>query len=132
MSSAAPSSQPLQFAGEARCERDAAQLRISGTELGSALPLCLVFAGCAATDLPQSLRELRIAGAAGRWQLDAGQGRYVLEARALQVVRDVSVATARALPGVAPSWSGRVGWALLLNLLRIPGVAGALKRLRGA
>jgi hypothetical protein len=120
-----------EFSGEAHCEQRGRQLHISGAERGSTLPLRVVFGGCEVNSIPERLQELRIVGAMPEWQLSAGQLRYAVNARAVQVLRDMSTLTIKALPGAAPSWRGRLGWALLLNLLRIPGAASALKFLRG-
>jgi hypothetical protein len=78
--------------------------------------------------------ELRcIAGAApARWLLRWAGGSLELALRSIHVQRAGRVALAEALPGLAPSWRGRIGWALLLNLVRVPGMTRLLQALRGA
>ena len=49
---------------------------------------------------------------------------------ALPVQHDVSKAFFAAVPPAPVRWGPRIGWALLLNLLRVPGVAALLQRLR--
>lgn len=120
-----------EYTGEVRCERSGAQLHLSGNERGRGLPLRVVFAACAVADLPQRLQDLRIRRHDSGWQLLAGAASYAVAARSVQVLRDVSSPAAIALPGARAGWLGRTAWALLLNLLRIPGAAGALKRLKG-
>jgi len=46
------------------------------------------------------------------------------------VHRGAAAACASALPGFRASWAARAGWSLLLNLLRVPGMAQLLRRLR--
>jgi hypothetical protein len=48
------------------------------------------------------------------------------------VHRGVPTAFARALPPVVAPWGARAGWVLLLNVLRVPGMARLLQQLRGA
>jgi hypothetical protein len=55
----------------------------------------------------------------------------LLNARAVQVHRDVAHIFYQALPPVPVSPATRLGWWLLLNLLRLPGLAPWLQRLRG-
>lgn len=120
-----------EYAGEVRCERSGAQLHFSGSERGRGLPLRVVFAGGVAGDLPQRLQDVRIRSHASGWQLLAGSASYPVTARSVQLLRDVSLPAALALPGARAGWRGRAAWALLLNVLRIPGAAGILKRSRG-
>ena len=48
----------------------------------------------------------------------------------LPVQHDVSREFFAALPPVRARWLPRIGWTLLLNLLRVPGVPALLQRLR--
>jgi hypothetical protein len=50
---------------------------------------------------------------------------------ALPVQHDVSKEFFAAVPPAPARWGPRIGWALLLNLLRVPGIAVLLQRLRG-
>jgi hypothetical protein len=69
---------------------------------------------------------------AAAWALRSGERVLPLSARAVQVHRGAAAGFARALPPVIAPWSVRAGWVLLLNALRVPGVARALQWLRGA
>jgi hypothetical protein len=48
----------------------------------------------------------------------------------LPVLHDVSREFFAAVPPARVKWGPRIGWALLLNLLRVPGMAALLRRLR--
>jgi hypothetical protein len=48
----------------------------------------------------------------------------------IPVHHDVSAEFAAAVPPAPVKWGPRIGWALLLNLLRVPGMAALLRRLR--
>jgi len=48
----------------------------------------------------------------------------------VQVHRAAAAAFAAALPRISPPWTTRAGWWLLLNLLRLPGMAKLLQSLR--
>jgi hypothetical protein len=49
---------------------------------------------------------------------------------ALPVQHDVSREFFAAVPPAPTRWGPRIGWALLLNLLRVPGMGKLLQRLR--
>ena len=64
------------------------------------------------------------------WRICAGQETADVGARAVQVHREPVRAFYQALPSQAPSRPARLGWMILLALLRIPGAAPLLARLR--
>jgi hypothetical protein len=125
------------FSGEVQCTREtgAVTWRLSGTDRDGACALDVMLCGVAELQLPARLPaselhvgdetenpacELRTAGAVQRFA-----------ARSVQVHRGAGAAFSRALPVVTAPWTARAGWALLLDALRVPGVAGVLRRLRG-
>lgn len=124
------------FAGSVRCERQpaGAQLRLRGTARDDGAPLIVCFSGAASADLPHVLSDLTVlAPPAGSrlWSLQAGSFRAHIAARGVQVLRDVTAPVFAAVPPVPPARAQTLLWFLLLNLLRIPGLAGLLQRLRG-
>jgi hypothetical protein len=80
----------------------------------------------------QAVQVCELVDGQGRhdWQLRGSQGIAHVAARAVQVHREPVQAFYQALPFQAPSRLVRLGWCLLLALLRIPGVASLLARLR--
>jgi hypothetical protein len=127
------------FAGGVRCERQDMQWLMSGRERATRLPLNLVLVTSDSCKLPANLQDLEMRPAVGvpagdrlqRWQLAWSGGACELAARSVHVLHTASADLAAAMPGVAPSWRGRIGWALLLNLARVPGMTRTLQALRG-
>lgn len=124
------------FAGSVRCERQpaGAQLRLRGHARDDGSPLMVCFSGAATVDLPHVLSDLNVlAPPAGSrlWGLQAGTFRAAIAARGVQVTRDVSATVFKAVPPMRPKPAQTLFWFLLLNLLRIPGMAALLQRLRG-
>ena len=64
------------------------------------------------------------------WELRGNGTVLALPVRAVQVHRYPTAAFARMLPRISAPWTTRLGWWLLLNVLRIPGAARLLHRLR--
>jgi hypothetical protein len=124
------------FVGPVRCERQpaGAQLRLRGNARDDGAPLTVCFSGAAAIDLPHVLSELSVLSpppGSRLWGLQAGTFRAHIAARGVQVTRDVTAAVFAAVPPAPPRVARTLFWFLLLNLLRIPGTAGVLQRLRG-
>jgi hypothetical protein len=126
------------FRGEAKCQREGGvvQWRLIGRDRDGESRLEVLLCGAASLQLPAQLpaaelyvRDERTAPA---WELRTGERVLPLSARAVQVHRSAAAGFARALPPVIAPWSVRAGWVLLLNALRVPGVARALQWLRGA
>jgi len=124
------------FGGEADCRREsgAVQWRIAGSERDSGLPLELLLSGAALLQLPGRLRDAQLhrddESVPPGWELRATGFALRLAVRAVQVHRVPEAPFRRALPPFAVPWATRAGWFLLLNLLRVPGVARLLGRLR--
>jgi len=124
------------FRGHARCRREsgAVQWSLVGIDRDDGAPLEVLLSGAAALQLPAELAaaELHVSDEAGnaRWELRSAGRVIPVGARAVQVHRGAAAACASALPGFRASWTARAGWPLLLNLLRVPGMAQLLRRLR--
>ena len=125
------------FRDSAHCVREsgAVQWRLVGLDRDSGTALEVLLSGAAALQLPARLAaaELYLQGdpANAAWELRSGGQVVPLAVRAVQVHRGAAAALANALPQVAAPWRARVGWVLLLNLLRVPGVPRLLRTLRG-
>ena len=124
------------FRGNAQCRREtgAVQWCLGGLDRDSGLPLEVLLSGAAALRLPARLHaaELYVRDEAAResWELRGNGDVYPLAVRAVQVHRGAALAFAHSLPQVAVPWRVRAGWWLLLNLLRVPGMARLLRNLR--
>jgi hypothetical protein len=106
---------------------------LSGHEQSTAGELVVTFGGCTAPALPAILVDASIAAdamASNRWQLKTGDSHYEIAARSIHIQRDVADEFFAALPPVRARWAGRIGWALLLNILRLPGATRLLRLLR--
>ena len=122
------------FRGVAHCRRGdgAVQWSVCGEDRDSGVRLEVLLSGAAALQLPAQIAapELYASNGAG-WELRSRSQAWPLPVRAVQVHRDAAAAFASALPRVAAPWRTRAGWIVLLNLLRVPGLARLLDRLRG-
>jgi hypothetical protein len=124
------------FGGAADCRREAGavQWRIAGSERDGGAPLEVLLSGAAQLQLPGQLRDAEFyrddESWPPRWELRSAGLAMSLAVRALQVHRRIDAPFRRALPPLAVPWSARAGWFLLLNLLRLPGMARLLSRLR--
>jgi hypothetical protein len=103
----------------------------------------LLFEGATAVSLPVELRAARVleleappmggpATARRRFRIEAPGLTLDLQARAVQLHRDVSAEFFRAVPPQRVPLRMGLGWWLLLSLLRIPGAASLLRLIRGA
>jgi len=145
MSAAQPLVELVDFDGvvECRLEAGAVTVTLRGRERGGgAVEVLLAGAriddpGAAAPGaLPATLHEVRLLEDAGpaephRLQLRSRERQLDLRARSVQLHRDPGTAFYAAVPPVIVPVARRVGWALLLALLRLPGMAALLTALRG-
>ena len=110
--------------------------RLHGRDRDGEGTLDVLVCGAASVELPAQLpdAELYVRDEQGTpaWELRSGERVLPLPAQAVQVHRGAAAAFARALPPAAAPWRVRAGWVLLLNALRVPGMARLLQRLRGA
>ena len=128
----------IEFTGRVDCRRRGAHaLMLSGRE--GAVPLVVHLGAVRAADiegLPGELENVRLverpAHAEGQRSLELQSGSFsrLLQVRGLQVHRDAARAFFAAVPPVPVPALRRAGWSALLLLLRVPGMAGLLKRLR--
>jgi len=126
------------FRSAAQCDREggAVQWRLSGLDRDSDGTLEVLLCETGSLQLPSQLPNaelyVRDEPTAPTWELRSGESVLPIAARAVQVHRSAPGAFARALPPLIAPWSVRAGWVLLLNSLRVPGMARLLQRLRGA
>ena len=124
------------FRGNAQCQSEsgAVQWCLKGLDRDSGTALEVLLSGAAAVQLPAELvaaeLHVRDESAHASWELRANGTVYPLAVRAVQVHRGAAAAFAGALPRVSAPWATRAGWWLLLNLLRVPGMAHLLRGLR--
>ncbi len=124
------------FRGNAQCRRESGAIQwcIQGLDRDTGAGLEVLLSGAAGLQLPAELAaaELHVLDEPGnaRWELRGNGGAYPLAVRAVQVHRDCATAFAGALPRMVAPWTTRAGWWLLLGLLRVPGMARLLHRLR--
>jgi hypothetical protein len=111
------------------------QWRLSGLDRDSEGRLEVLLCGDSSLQLPAKLPAVELyvrdEPTAPAWELRSGERVLPVAARAVQVHRGAAAAFARALPPIIAPWRVRAGWALLLNALRVPGMARLLRRLRG-
>jgi hypothetical protein len=125
------------FRDSAQCQREggAVQWRLSGLDRDGGGALEVLLCGTSSLQLPAQLpgAELYVRDepTMPAWELRSGKRVLPVAARAVQVHRGAAAAFERALPPIIAPWSVRAGWVLLLNALRVPGMARLLQRLRG-
>jgi hypothetical protein len=149
------SSAPLvAFAGAAQLQTGQRLLRIAGVEQGTPRALQVTIGGYEASALPGELTDLTITPAAAganpatadpatadaatpdaarglrQWLLRAGERQFEISGRSIHVHRPAAEAFYAAVPGAPLTWQARAGWAVLLNLLRVPGMTRLLQFLR--
>jgi len=122
------------FQGTVRCRREpgAVQWCLAGTDREGGAGLEVLLSGAAGLQLPPQLHDAELyAGSGpdgGGWELRSAQGSWPLPVRAIQVHRRAEAAFESALPRILIPWRVRTGWAVLLRLLRIPGVVRLVHR----
>jgi hypothetical protein len=141
MSTAAMGNELLEFEGPVECAfgSGAVTLTLRGCERGGGAASAL-FAGASGssglTGLPAKLHDVRLfdrapALSARQVGLQSRELQLDLVCRSLQVHRDAGTPFFAAVPPVSISAATRLGWAVLLSVLRIPGAAQLLAALRG-
>jgi hypothetical protein len=130
------------FEGPVECApgSGAINLILRGRERGGGTAVTALFAGSSdsrgLTGLPAKLHDVQLfdrAAAAGTrtLHLQAREQQLELVCRSLQLHRDAGRPFFTAVPPVRPPAATRLGWAVLLLVLRIPGAAPLLTALRG-
>jgi hypothetical protein len=112
------------------------QWQLSGPDRNGEGTLEVLLCGASGLQLPEQLPAaelyVRDEPTAPAWELRSGERVLPLAVRSVQVHRGAAAAFARALPPIIAPWSVRAGWVLLLDALRVPGMARLLQRLRGS
>ncbi len=132
----------IAFAGAVQCESadGAGQLVLRGCARGmqparSGLTEVL-FSGTGTVTLPPALRDARVieltAVAPRRYRIESAGLQLEFPARSVQLHRDAAAAFFAAVPPVRVPLRLRVGWSLLLTVLRIPKAALLLRMIRGS
>lgn len=130
------------FEGAVECApgSGALNLILRGRERGSGGAVAALFAGASGlrglTGLPAKLHDVRLfdraaASGARQVQLQARELQLDLVSRSLQLHRDAGRPFFTAVPPARIPVVTRLGWAVLLSVLRIPGAAPLLAALRG-
>jgi hypothetical protein len=131
------------FAGPVRCERfaGAVNLVLRGQERtpseSNAGVTEVLFSDASDVALPADLRDIRVmelpvAVAPRRFRIDGPGLQQALQARSVQLHRDVAAVFYGAVPPPRVPLRLRLGWLLLLSVLRIPGADTLLRKLRGS
>jgi hypothetical protein len=110
------------------------QLRLDGVERGVGRALTVLVGNCESSALPAVLSDVVVSTAdaptPGRWQLRAGVDQTEVVGRSIHVHRPAAADFYDAVPGAPLTVKARAGWALLLNVLRVPGMTRVLQFLR--
>jgi len=137
----------IAFTGAVQCEHSdgAVNLVLRGYSRASgglhAAVTEVLFSDASALTLPSGLRDLQVselsapggARSAGHsFRIDGAELQLTLQARSVQLHRDAAEAFYGAVPPPRVPLRLRLGWALLLSVLRIPGAGALLGKLRGA
>lgn len=127
------------FSGTVHCRAGtgAVNLELAGVgraREGARVPLTVSFAGAQGAPEAGALSDVRVfeLPTPCRYRIDGAHGSFELQARSVQVQRDVGALFFGAVPPPKVPRGTRWGWTVLLTLLRLPGVARLLMRLRGA
>lgn len=76
--------------------------------------------------------QTRHAATAAAYAIEAREGHFELQARSVQLHREVAATFFQAVPPASVPRALRLGWGLLLGLLRLPGAARLLGSADGA
>ncbi len=126
--------QAVAFSGPVTVTARMHQLQLAGVERDVGCALTVTFGDCASSGLPVVLHDVIISTDAaltpGRWQLRSGAQLTTVVGRSMHVHRPAAEHFYQAVPGAPLTFKARVGWALLLNVLRVPGMTQVLQFLR--
>jgi hypothetical protein len=99
----------------------------------------VLFSGASALALPPELRDARVieisavpdhGAAPRRFRIESPEVQLELQARSAQLHRDAAAAFFGAVPPPRVPLRRRLGWSLLLSVLRIPGAGALVRKLR--
>jgi hypothetical protein len=149
----------IALTGPVQCEQPAGAVNLVLSGYADALPDAgagrteVLFSAATQVTLPLGMRDVRVfelldatasdavqSAAAGNakatvarhFQLQGPQLALEFQARSVQLQRDAAAAFYRALPPPRVPLRLRLGWALLLAALRLPGAVTLIKKLRGS
>jgi hypothetical protein len=135
----------IAFEGPVQCEtvHGAVNLVLRGAARATRGPRAgltqVLFSDASAVALPASLNDATVIEIAAASQQAPRQFRIespgftlALQARQVQLHRDAAAIFYNAVPPVRVPLRLRLGWALLLTALRLPGAAALLRKLRGS
>jgi hypothetical protein len=141
----------IAFAGPVHCEsvHGAINLVLRGFARATQGPRGgvseVLFSGASTVALPPDLRDARVIALADepnkpgasdpaprRFRIESPEVRLELQARSAQLHRDAAAAFFEAVPPPRVPLHLRLGWWLLLTVLRIPGAAGLVGKFRGS
>ena len=139
----------IAFAGPVQCEvaDGAVNLVLRGYARATQRPRSglseVLFSGASAVALPAELRDasvIEMAAAPGhghglaprRYRIESPEVQLELQARSAQLHRDVAAAFFGAVPPPRVPLRLRLGWSLLLTVLRIPKADVLIRKLRGS
>ncbi|MFI4866913.1 MAG: hypothetical protein ACHQDB_07380 [Steroidobacterales bacterium] len=137
------------FTGPVQCEHCAGAVNLvlrgyAGAPSGPHSGLTeALFSDASAAAVPGALRDARLiellpaaapvpGPALRRFRIDSAQLQLELQARSVQLHRDAAAAFYRAVPPLRVPLRLRLGWSLLLAVLRIPGAGALLRKIRGS
>jgi hypothetical protein len=129
----------IAFDGEVECRRPSGAINLSlhgrerdGTRGATRAVEVLMAAAVLAAELPPRLNDVSVLAAdAHHLQIRARELQQELTCHSVQVHRNVGGAFFAAVPPARVPLMVRLGWTLLLGLLRLPGAEALLKRMRG-
>jgi len=130
---------PIDFDGAVECRRDSGTINLVLRGRAGADGIEALFAGASAqglASLPTTLHAVHLSEPTAdavprRFRLAAQELRLEFSARSLQLHRDAARQFFAAVPTRRVPLGRRVGWTVLLSLLRVPGVETLLVKLRG-
>ncbi len=135
----------IAFEGPVQCEaaRGAVNLVLRGAARAPRGPRAgltqVLFSGASAVALPAGLRDATVIempaasrDAPRQFRIDSPGFTLALQARQVQLHRDAAAIFYYAVPPVRVPLRLRLGWAVLLTALRVPGAAVLLRKLRGS
>jgi hypothetical protein len=143
----------IAFAGAVQCEvaHGAINLVLRGFARATPRPRSglteVLFSGASAVALPLELRDARVIEMAGelgaapapaagvaprRFRIESPEVQLELQARSAQLHRYAAAAFFGAVPPPRVPLRLRLGWSLLLTVLRIPGAEALIRKFRGS
>lgn len=122
----------LAFRGLVECRRGfgAIALQLRGVQREADGVTDVLFAGATAAlpALPAQLHDARVLQLPASFRIESLEGVFTLQARSIQLHRAVAARFFQAVPPASVALRVRLGWTLLLSMLRVPGMSRLLER----